>query len=263
MKIAYILLMAFGLIMSSGSHAASFDCEKTINPVEEIICEQQEISDLDDLLDRTYKTVLQISTKTISLKADQWNWLTNVRNRCSDAACLTDAYEARIFELEDRWEKQTNALNGMLVRDKASKAKPFEGNWKSCQLFKAEEICSSYRLIQNGKRICGELEQWATYRIYEGRLQATIQSANRASVELFCGPGSETKCTYENGAQEKWEKVKSSLSVCGNQLFDTTPAKPCDALTANRGFRYQTLTSKEREEILSQPWANRCMNQHE
>ncbi len=130
-------------------------------------------------------------------------------------------------------------------------------------MFEGEEMCSSYILIQNGTRVCGEWEYWATNRTYSGRLQARITGPDQAAVELICGrPGSETdtECAYEEGAKESWEKGKKVLFVCDSRLYDNSPAKPCSALGTNSSLPYQPLTDKQRTDIQSQPWAMRCLS---
>ena len=255
-------LIIFCSFVPLGCYAASFDCNKAVGPIEEAICEDQQLADLDEILNRTYKVVMKISPNTSALKAEQRRWLTKIRNRCKKPDCLTVAYETRIAELEKTWEKQTNAINAAVVRDDFSMAKPFEGDWKSCQLFKGEEICSSYLLIQNGKRVCGEWEYWATYRTYAGRLQAKTQGQEVAVVELICGrPGSETntECEYQKNHEDRWEKTQGTLSVCGTHLYAGS-AKQCSVLRRSPGMAYQPMTSKQREELLSQSWVKRCLS---
>lgn len=254
-------LLIFCSFVPLWCYAASFDCEKAVGPIEEAICEDQQLLDLDDILNRTYKVVVKISPNTSALKVEQRRWLTTIRNRCKNPECLTEAYERRIVELEKTWEKRTAAINATVVRDDASMAKPFEGIWSTCQLFKGEEICSSYVLLQKGKRVCGEWEYWATYRTYAGRLKAKTEEQERAAVELICGrPGSETntECEYEKKHEDRWEKTKGTLSVCGTHLYAGS-AKPCNVLRRSSGMAYQPMAAKQREELISQSWVNRCL----
>ncbi|WP_353936143.1 lysozyme inhibitor LprI family protein [uncultured Herbaspirillum sp.] len=79
--------------------------------IQEIICGDQELSKLDGILDRTYKAVLKVSTTRNSLRIDQRQWLSRVRNRCKDVACLVEVYETRIFELESKWTQQKLLVN--------------------------------------------------------------------------------------------------------------------------------------------------------
>lgn len=259
----YIFILS--LFAPYNCYSASFDCKKAQNQIEEVICEDQKLSESDEILNFSYNAVLKIAPMASALKAEQKTWLIKIRNRCKDAACLSEAYSARITELETSWGKYTKAINAASARNRseASKvAKPFEGNWRSCQLYMGRQICSSYMLLQRSERICGEWEYWATSRAYTGRLQAKSQAQNQATLELICGdPGGNTKteCTYQNNAKETWEKAKGSLLVCSNQLHDDA-TKTCSALSKSSGYPYQAFTEQQRGELLSQPWVQRCLS---
>jgi uncharacterized protein len=92
----YLSLILAGPI----AHAASFDCAKAVTSIEKTICSSSRISDLDTQLTQSYKKSLSVSADVEFLKSEQRAWLTNVRNKCQDAACLTQAYTDRIAKLE-------------------------------------------------------------------------------------------------------------------------------------------------------------------
>lgn len=86
------------LLLASLNHtacAASFDCQKASSQVENMICSDNLLSELDDSLTQTYKKALASSTDKNALKAEQRSWLINVRNKCATAPCLTKAYSER------------------------------------------------------------------------------------------------------------------------------------------------------------------------
>ncbi|MBP1313378.1 hypothetical protein RJO15_20400 [Herbaspirillum huttiense F1] len=256
----FLLVLCF--LAATTAHAASFDCEKTLTPMEETICEDREISDLDEVLLRTYEAVLRISEDPASVKIDQRRWLTKIRNGCDDEKCLVLSYANRISELEDSWKKKTVALHSKQRRNALSNAKPFEGNWNSCQLIRGDEVCVSYTLLQNGERICGESEHWATFRTYDGRLQATLQARGRATVEASCGSVGGTGCVDPEDGKDRWETVESTLLVCGNQLYNAAADKQCSELSRAPGFFYSNLTNAQRKEMLSQPWLKQCIGKN-
>ncbi|MFZ2268679.1 MAG: hypothetical protein WAV95_13980 [Azonexus sp.] len=251
-----------GLLIAVNCSAAGFNCEKATGEVEKMICDDQELSQLDDVLLRTYKVALTVVPAPSLLQADQKRWLTKVRNRCKNTDCLVQSYETRISRLEQTWEQQVR-LNGLaLSKANADRTNPFEGEWKTCQLWKGEEICSSYVLVQNKGRVCGEWEYWATYRTYDGQLQASSRTANRADLELICGtPGSEaqTPCDNDSGRSATWEKAKGGLVVCDGRLFAADQATPCTTLIRSKGFLYRPLTAKDRNRLLEQSWVTRCL----
>jgi uncharacterized protein len=256
-------VLAFSSLFFYNCDAASFDCEKKLSQIEDAICADRALSDLDEALQKSYGQLMRMSAVPNTLKADQRRWLTQVRNQCNDMVCLAEAYRERISELESRWEKQVRDSHERRGEAGQSKTKPFEGNWKACSLYRGDEICSSYLLVQSGERVCGEWEYWATSRIYDGRLQARAQG-ERATVELICGrPGGETQteCAYENEAEEAWEKAKGGLAVCEGLLYATQTEMPCSAAkSAGSFFGFNALTNNQRKEILSQPWVKKCLS---
>jgi uncharacterized protein len=102
MKINFTAVIVFSLA-STLSHAASFDCKKASNFIENTICNDSRLNKLDDVLSENYKN---ISTSNIGvgarkdLKATQRSWLA-VRNKCTDSECLVKSYEQRIDEVCD------------------------------------------------------------------------------------------------------------------------------------------------------------------
>lgn len=259
MKISKISF-AFCFLAVSFCQAQNFDCAKASNLTEESICNSAELREFDSILSRTYELVLATAINPGALKAEQKRWI-NQRNACKDSdECLEKAYEARIEALEKSRAKRELALdrNPKMPQD----SKPFEGHWSSCGLWKGYEICSGYRLVQNGKQICGEWEYWATNRTYSGQLQATARSSNQADIKLICGTaGSATSTECQDDPEQKsgWESGKGGLSRCRNQLFEN-PDKPCNDETYLQGdYRYRPLTPKESLGLRSEVWVKSCL----
>jgi len=87
------------LIIAGNIDAASFDCGKATSEVEKIICSSDELSKLDESLNKAFLEALRrtdIKKRTIE---SQRQWLKNKRNACQNAECLKEAYETRIKEL--------------------------------------------------------------------------------------------------------------------------------------------------------------------
>jgi uncharacterized protein len=82
-------------ILALDVEAASFDCAKASTKVEHIICDSPEITKLDEELAQNYKAALQGQLKADAIRQAQKLWVKE-RNRCVDAACVKEAYEARI-----------------------------------------------------------------------------------------------------------------------------------------------------------------------
>ncbi|MEK7323145.1 MAG: lysozyme inhibitor LprI family protein [Pseudomonadota bacterium] len=87
--------------------AASFDCKKAVSEVEKLICQNPELSRLDDEMTRMYKKALAsapdkplpASDGRDWLKKEQRGWLRYTRNACTTATCLKPAYESQIITL--------------------------------------------------------------------------------------------------------------------------------------------------------------------
>lgn len=246
------------LLAAFNSHAASFNCGVDLSKTETIICDVPELSELDDVLLKTYGLALNASPNRDALRKEQRRWLTTVRNRCTHAECLFKAYSDRIIELEFIWEKKTRESRGV-----PDLKKPFEGRWESCQIYKGDEICSSYLLVQDGARVCGEWEYWATNRIYSGQLQAVQNGPSQAKLSLICGtPGSETSTDCDNTALPKgrWENAKGGLSICNGQLYDGPLKDTCASPSQVPGFFFRPLGKKDRASLSSGWLKKTCLS---
>ncbi|NKF24510.1 lysozyme inhibitor LprI family protein [Solimonas marina] len=83
----------------SAGFSPSFDCSKASSPQEALICSHRDLAEADVTLSRTYKAALLASQNKAALKDDQRNWIHTVRDVCSTAECLSQAYRARIDQL--------------------------------------------------------------------------------------------------------------------------------------------------------------------
>jgi uncharacterized protein len=75
---------------------ASFDCNNVTRAAEKIICSDQELSDLDEKINKSYRNAL---TKNPDTKFSQRDWLRDV-NQCNQAPdpvrCFKDVYKDRL-----------------------------------------------------------------------------------------------------------------------------------------------------------------------
>ncbi|MBB6092291.1 uncharacterized protein YecT (DUF1311 family) [Povalibacter uvarum] len=87
--------------------AASFDCTQARSRTEKLICGDTELSDLDARLGEAYTVSKQglAPAEVERLTREQLQWLRDVRNRCTDAACLKEKYKTRIDELDPLADK--------------------------------------------------------------------------------------------------------------------------------------------------------------
>lgn len=87
--ILVLVLTTFSLL------GASFDCSKAKSDVEKMICQDDELSKMDEKLSEVY-TSFYLLTKEI--KTDQRAWIKQ-RNQCQDTNCIKEAYATRAEEL--------------------------------------------------------------------------------------------------------------------------------------------------------------------
>lgn len=83
------------LVLGVSAQAASFDCAKAQSKVEHLICDNPEISKLDEELNAAYKAALQDEKQADTTMQAQKQWMKE-RNGCADADCVTRSYESRL-----------------------------------------------------------------------------------------------------------------------------------------------------------------------
>lgn len=94
-----LLILLVTLLVPSIILAAAFDCEKASKKVDTLICTNSELSELDDQLAEAYRHSLHQIKNSSALKVEQRQWLKDVRDQCTFAGCLTNAYRMRIDDL--------------------------------------------------------------------------------------------------------------------------------------------------------------------
>ena len=103
----YIRSLGFALLLSVGvvsvGKAASFDCNKATTETEIAICNDPELSALDEVMGQAYR-LAKISANWMTpqeLRNSQKAWLQQ-RNRCGDNFdCLRNSYVQRLEEVSD------------------------------------------------------------------------------------------------------------------------------------------------------------------
>lgn len=91
-------LVVLSLFVSS-AYAVSYNCQKAKTFVEKAICQDQELSVLDDELDAAYQAAEMNSKNPKALKKQQLKWLAD-RDTCQTKNCVKKSYQKRIIDLE-------------------------------------------------------------------------------------------------------------------------------------------------------------------
>jgi uncharacterized protein len=91
-------------VLAGPGQAASFDCAKAATPTEHAICDNPQLSHLDDQMAGMYYTLISNGSLTQAqvnqVKNEQVNWLAK-RNACgANYNCLISAYTDQIMYLK-------------------------------------------------------------------------------------------------------------------------------------------------------------------
>jgi uncharacterized protein len=146
------LIVFWWLVLEFTAQAASFDCAKAGTKVEHIICDNPDISKLDDELLALYEVALQDPSRADATRFSQKQWIHKWRNQdwCKDAACVREAYEVRIKHLREANSAASSAPEWSRERTKEAdegtgdfkgeyiliRASSFKGDCSICQRFK-------------------------------------------------------------------------------------------------------------------------------
>ena len=81
-------------------YRTSFDCKTAQGFIEETVCTDPELAELDNRLGAEIKMTLEKSEDTKSIRDTQKIWLKEKRNKCKDKECLMLEYKSRLEEFK-------------------------------------------------------------------------------------------------------------------------------------------------------------------
>ncbi|WP_152601733.1 lysozyme inhibitor LprI family protein [Burkholderia paludis] len=98
---AKVLFVWSAMTWASGSFAAGLDCAAASSGVEKLICANPSLTARDAALNRLYGWTIADAAPIDKQKLTtiQKQWIGHVRDVCTTAACVGDAYDARIKAL--------------------------------------------------------------------------------------------------------------------------------------------------------------------
>jgi uncharacterized protein len=142
MKWGALALPSFLLV--TAAHAASFDCAKASTKIELVICDNPEISKLDDELNTAYKEALQNQEQADAIMQAQRQWVKE-RNRCLDVNCVKNIYEHRIASLPASHAPmaQTSAAGSAVSAAPLSKTSKAYAYWRLIS-GNGVDVCEAY-----------------------------------------------------------------------------------------------------------------------
>jgi hypothetical protein len=88
-------IVAVWLVPSSAG-AAGFNCRFASTAVEKMICDEPELSRMDETMVDLYKAQIANASNRDEVTAQQYKWRTEVRDKCTSAYCLVLAYRNRL-----------------------------------------------------------------------------------------------------------------------------------------------------------------------
>ena len=170
-------------IVAVESHAASFDCTRTITTVEKLICSDKALTAFDDTLDDQYENSKRLSVEnTHQVVAQQKAWLLD-RNKCNEIACLRRSYELRIRELACAKNNMGSAIGA-----------------GACYYFELRESENILKPLQN--QYVRQIVATSSNPKYTQELLASENSKWRESRDANCALFGETE-----GGSDGWRNV--------------------------------------------------------
>lgn len=115
MKSSLACLLLVLVLSFQTAEGASFVCEKATSAVEKMVCAFDELSRLDDRVEKYYREAMDGATNPNEIRTAQRAWLRS-RNTCKSKECISNEYERRIKELQP-YHASTIEMGVELVED--------------------------------------------------------------------------------------------------------------------------------------------------
>lgn len=114
-RLLLCLCLAFGA--NTAVQAASFDCAKATSDIEHSICNNPDLSSLDDRLNESYQLAMANlpGDQADALRTEQRSWLKQ-RNACNgQESCLSDLFSQRAAQLQNTAKQAASALDNIIA----------------------------------------------------------------------------------------------------------------------------------------------------
>ncbi len=194
MKVRILLVM---MAVSPNAAATSFDCSQASTLVEQVICSNKQLSDLDDSLAAAYKDALSASNSVGQIRVRQREWLVNERNRCQDITCIRVAYTKRLAELSSPRRTTLKSGNDYVV--------PTDQEWVITEFspYKSEKGIGTADLYIDGNVIID-----SKYSL-SGKFDFTLSSGTSEPIIIFGG----SKITVGDSRGEIIYQIKNDQPI--------------------------------------------------
>lgn len=175
-------------LLITSLYSASFDCKKASTFIENTICNDAELSKLDEELAAAYKKVFKSLSDKTDLKKEQLDWLKSSRDKCMSLECLKTSYTNRVLYLTnyDSRDSQTNTV--------AISSNDIAGLYKKGSAFLEvnQDLSFNYNSVneRNGNMCLIEGEKFKlengnfVWNSKESSCKITLSNGNKNSVNL-------------------------------------------------------------------------------
>jgi len=206
----WVAAVLFGVLVTAlPTQAASFDCAKAQSKVEHMICDNPEISKLDDELNAAYKAAVQDKTQADTIRQAQRQWLKE-RNRCEVVACVKQIFEVRLSALLDE-EMVQNYKVAMQDKTKAQQVRQEQMAWDAqrndCKDVDCIKHIVEIRLSELKRLLTAPPEPNTKYLMIHGKGQAICEQVFKQMNE---GPplcALDLLATIPGAVLPKWKKL--------------------------------------------------------
>lgn len=221
-------------LLITSLYSASFNCKKASTFIEHTICNDSDLSKLDEQLASAYKKVFNSLSDKTDLKKDQLDWLKNNRDKCMSLECLKTSYTNRVLYLTnyDNRDSQTNTLSSDVIAGLYKKSSAF--------LEVNQDLSFNYNSVneRNGNMCSIENEKFKlengnfVWNSKENSCEITLSNGNKNSVNLNVA-GSE--CNYYCGHNTYiidgiYKKEKNIVNQNQSARQTSNTAKPAERL---------------------------------
>ncbi|HKB83312.1 MAG TPA: lysozyme inhibitor LprI family protein [Burkholderiales bacterium] len=81
---------------------AALDCSRAKSNTEKLLCSNSRLAEADDRMALAFRGAIHRGADPRTLMEEQRAWNQDARDACNDVACMLDAYEKRISDLDSR-----------------------------------------------------------------------------------------------------------------------------------------------------------------
>ena len=181
-----ILVVVTLTLIPNFAFSASFDCDKASTDTEKLICANDDLGLLDEMLSSKYKQAISVlgELDKKELKSSQRVWLKLRDKSCDTASNCKSVYSSRITDIEKLIS--SHADNDQLKLEKIIKRSvsvPKDKNWIIRNISPAEcRVCTEDIRIDGGMAI-GENSDITLY----GKVEINFNQKEHPVIRLFSG----------------------------------------------------------------------------